>query len=330
MKIGKQILFIILCTFVFIGCSNTPDKVLSQEKMAQLLADIHIGESVVDVERTKFYNDSLRKTVKQSILVKHNVTQEELDSSFSWYGRNIEEYIAVYDRVIEILEEDLTQIGSGVSEKVAVTQEGDSTDIWEGIRHYAINPNSASQYITFSIAKNSHTQNGDYYTWRIKLINNSSPINWGLAVDYADGSTEYIYATAANEGWNNLKLISDSTKSISKVYGYIYATPNELQQLYIDSISLTRMRVDHNIYRQRSGQRLFEYGKKKPNTENDTQNNNDNSKTSIDSKKAIDISPNSIESKGASNQRTTNTPNSNSNPTTIPSPNIKTLKLSNN
>lgn len=332
MKKSKYIFSLILGVTLLVGCNNTPDKVLPQEEMAQLLADIHIGESVVDVERTTFYNDSLRKTVKQSILVKHNVTQEELDSSFSWYGRNIEEYIAVYDRVIEILNEDLTQIGPGIQEKVEIAQEGDSIDVWQDLRHYAINNNSASQYITFSLPKDHHSLKGDYFTWKMKLINNPSPIKWGIAADYSDGSTEYINATVSNEGWNNLKFVSDSTKTLNRLYGYVYIIPNESQQIYIDSISLVRMRVDRNMYRQRVGQKVFEYGKNKKNVQKTEPSNA--STTNNSTNKSSSSSTNSLIDKSASNTakpHQTNSPtkkNSNNNtPSIKPQNEFKSLKL---
>lgn len=286
MTIGKKILPIAIGATLLIGCSSTPDGVLPQEDMAQLLADIHIGESMVDIERTKYYNDSLRKTVKQSILLKHGATQAELDSSFSWYGRNIEEYIAVYDRVIEILNDDLKDIGSGIQEKVGSTQEGDSTDTWQGVRRYMINHNSASQYITFSIPKDRNTEKGDNFSLRMKLINNPSSIKWGIAADYSDGSTEYLNANAINEGWNTLSIVTDSTKSINKIYGYFYVIPKEFEQVYIDSISLIRMRVDRNLYRQRATQKKFEYGKNKNTSDQKNTTDHDNKKGTIDAPKA--------------------------------------------
>ena len=63
-KWGLYILSAIMGITLFSNCSSTPDEVLPQEKMAQLLADIHIGESIVDAERTKYYNDSLKKNGK--------------------------------------------------------------------------------------------------------------------------------------------------------------------------------------------------------------------------------------------------------------------------
>lgn len=278
MKRSRAILSILLGLTIIVGCNSVPDGVLPKEKMAQLLADMHIGESIVDAEHTKYYSDSLKKTVKQSILVGHGVTQEELDSSFAWYGRNIEEYIEVYDRVIEILNEDLTRIGAGKEEKVTISLEGDSVDTWQGTRYYTINHNSASRYITFRLSKDRNWENGDCYIWRMKLINNITPVKWGIVADYADGTTEYTNSTAYNEGWNDIKLITDSTKSLNRIYGYMYVSPKDGEQIYLDSISLVRMRVNRDYYHQRSMQKKFDYGKNKP-TDTDAKKNKSDEKT---------------------------------------------------
>ena len=76
-----------------VSCDSTPDHVIPPEKMARLLADIHIGESVIDANRNQYANDSLKKELKQSVFCKHNVTAQQVDTSFVWYGHNIEKYI---------------------------------------------------------------------------------------------------------------------------------------------------------------------------------------------------------------------------------------------
>ena len=268
MNIIKRIIHIAVFSFVMIGCNSTPSEVLSKEDMAQLLADIHIGESIVDAERTKYYSDSLKKVVKQSILIKHNVTQAQLDTSFAWYGHNIEEYIAVYDRVIEILDADINKLGTISTEKVNISFEGDSVDVWQKTRHYSINANSPSQFITFTLSKDHTWKNGDNYTWRLKLINNFSQPKWGIAADYSDGSSEFTNSSISNEGWNEIHLIPDSTKTLNRVYGYLYATPRDAEIIYLDSISLVRNRSNRSIYRQRFTQRIFEYGKSNSSNKN--------------------------------------------------------------
>ncbi len=266
-KIGKCIISLLFGAIFISGCNSTPDEVLPKEEMAQLLADIHIGESIVDAEHTKYYNDSLKKVVKQSILVKHGVTQAQLDTSFAWYGYNIEEYIAVYDRVIEILDNDIKELGAGKEEHVKISLDGDSVDTWQEINHYNFSRYSPSQFITFNLSKDRYWEKGDFYTWRMKLINNITPLKWGIAADYEDGTSEFINMTISNEGWNEIKLITDSTKSLNRVYGYIFVVPNENEVIYLDSITLVRMRSNKDIYHQRFGQKQFDYGKKNANNE---------------------------------------------------------------
>lgn len=274
MNVIKYILTIIIATLFIVGCNTTPNDVLPKEEMAQLLADIHIGESIVDVERTKYYSDSLKKTVKQSILIKHHVTQDQLDTSFAWYGRNIEEYIAVYDRVIEILDEDIMRLGSSIGDKTMVSLEGDSVDAWQGYRSYSFNNKMASQYISFSLPKDHNWEKGDYYIWRMKLINNISPLKWSLIADYSDGSSDYIASSLSNEGWNEISLISDSTKTLNRIYGYIHVDTKENEIIYIDSISLSRMRLNQDIYKKHSIQHKFEFGKNKKNNTNKSNHEN--------------------------------------------------------
>jgi hypothetical protein len=118
---------------LFAACNSTPDYVLSHEEMTQLLADVHIGESLIDANRQNYKDDSLKKELKQSILHKHNVTAQQLDTSFEWYGHNIEDYIEVYDRVIEILENQ--QANVKVEDGVQLAVAGDSADAWSGVRY---------------------------------------------------------------------------------------------------------------------------------------------------------------------------------------------------
>ena len=85
---------------------------------------------------------------------------------------------------------------------------------------------------------------------------------YGIVADYADGTSEYNNIVTRNNGWTEISLISDSTKKLNRVYGYIYMTPVDNEQIYIDSISLVRMRVDKNIYQKRSYNKTIDYNKK--------------------------------------------------------------------
>ncbi|MDE6239430.1 MAG: DUF4296 domain-containing protein, partial [Muribaculaceae bacterium] len=51
-----------------VSCSSVPGYVIPPDKMASLLADIHVGEAVVDLNRADFRTDSSKSIMLQSVL----------------------------------------------------------------------------------------------------------------------------------------------------------------------------------------------------------------------------------------------------------------------
>ncbi|WP_302063659.1 DUF4296 domain-containing protein, partial [uncultured Duncaniella sp.] len=100
---------ILLFIVMFMSCSRTPDYVISEDKMARLMADIYIGDAVVETEHRTFGNDSLRKVLQQSIYAKHGVTRELVDTSLYWYGHNIQAYMEMCDKTEEILQKRIEE-----------------------------------------------------------------------------------------------------------------------------------------------------------------------------------------------------------------------------
>lgn len=235
------------------GCNSVPGYVIPPDNMAELLADMYTAESIVDINRTSYMTDSMKKVMKQSVYFRHGVTQQQVDTSFVWYGHHIEQYIEVYDKVIEILEKDIAQ-ASANGAKFGVA--GDSVDAWQWSRHYALTKLSPRRIITFNLPKDENWQKGDIYAWAMKSINNRIPLKWGISAEYPDGTIEYCQSDINGEGWNKLQFISDSTQIPLRIAGYIMATGNGSDEnVYLDSISLIRDRIKPGIYHQRYRQR---------------------------------------------------------------------------
>jgi hypothetical protein len=247
---------ICILAFVTVACNKVPDYVIQPEDMAELLADIHTGESVVEIQRVQFQADSLRKYVKQSIYLKHGVTAEQVDTSFVWYGHHIDKYMDVYDRTIEILEDRLKTAGNLEAEELALSISGDSADVWTQAKHLIFTNNSPSNFITFSIKKDSNWEKGDSYAWRIKATNNSDIMTMQLSVEYQDGSIESNTMSLGTDGWHDIKLLTDSTKDAEHIYGYVQVKVPQQSYVVLDSISLVRNRVNSNDY-QRYHQRIY-------------------------------------------------------------------------
>lgn len=245
--------------FCIISCTKLPDGVLDKKEMTSLLVDIHKGESVVETQRGVYASDSMKKVVKQSILLKHGVTQAQLDTSFVWYGNHIEDYLSIYEDVIKHLEDDLKET-KGNKSQTPVFAEGDSIDIWPMSHTYRLSDRDVLRNIVFEIPKDNTWQNGDNYNLQFKLINSRQQVPQIKATIYArydDGRVEFRPSSALNNDWLKVRLVTDSTSQPSVIFGAISYQLEGGENIYLDSVSLVRTRNRRDTYFERNGQRTY-------------------------------------------------------------------------
>lgn len=239
------------------GCNPAPDGVLSPDEMAEVLADIHIGESVSETERRVFNNDSIRRVLKQSILMKHGLNSETFDSSLMWYGQHIDLYTKVYEHVTEILEDRITRLESeGVynaqensreTNLASIEFDGDSVDVWTMARSYMLTDRGPVTQIPFHLTNDNNWEKGDRYIMNLTTHGLKGQLGVTMAVEYFDGSVDYFNSLIAGNGKRNIKLALDSAKNAHYVYGVISSQPVKDSRLFIDSLSLYRVRkAPHN------------------------------------------------------------------------------------
>lgn len=261
------ILGLIVVSWLFSGCDNTPEYVIKEDDMVDLLVDLHKGEGVVDINHSAYRNDSVKKVLKQSIYARHGVTSEQVDTSLVWYGHNIEKYIEIYDKVIERLEaqlKDADVLASG--EKLQVSISGDSVNVWSEKEFYRFFDKSPSNYLKFAFKKDENWENGDVYQWNMYLRNRRSPILLTMVTDYTDGTSDYAYKVLSQDGWVNISLPTDTAKTAKSVYGIASAEPHPGEMMYLDSISLVRTRFSNSSY-MRNSIKTFTNGKKEKKAE---------------------------------------------------------------
>lgn len=252
-----RVIALLLAVVVVSSCSRLPSNVLDKEEMASLLLDIHMGEGLVDLQRSSFYNDSMRKVLKQSIYAKHGVTAEQVDTSFVWYGNHIEDYIEIYDNVIAQLEEDARRAERSAKQTV-VYAAGDSIDVWTLSPTYRINSDLPSKFITFKYDKDDNWQAGDNYTLQLKLLNHrdgDAKASTILVAEYDDGEIEFRNSSAEKAGWIKIRLVTDSTRIPESIYGSITFEPAYGEVIFADSVALVRTRNIPATYNQRGQQR---------------------------------------------------------------------------
>lgn len=99
MRAGILIAFSLI---LFAACTVKPTYVLSEKKMENVLFDLYIAQTEISENTTSLYADSASKRkLLQSVLKKHRITQEKLDTSLVWYNAHIERYMNINKQLTE-------------------------------------------------------------------------------------------------------------------------------------------------------------------------------------------------------------------------------------
>ena len=254
-RIIKLSVIIFLTAILAAACSKVPSRYIQPEEMAQLMADIHTAEAVVESNRGSYMSDSAKLTMKQSVYLKHGVDGEKVDSSLAWYGRNITYYMDVYDRTIEILEQRLAETGSRVAAEEAMSLSGDSVDVWTHPRFISFTRLSPTPVVVFSYRADENWQRGDVYQWRLKGFNVSPQSRWTFVTEYDNGKVEKISRELTRgDGWQHLAFYTDSTVNAVRVAGVIEIGDLGAGDVRLDSVELIRRRVEPANYSHRYDQ----------------------------------------------------------------------------
>ncbi len=109
--------FLVLFFPVFLfSCSqdksiSIPDSVLSEDKMAEVMVEIHLLEATLNISslgRDKASKDIVNPT--SDILKRHHVTKEQYDESFSFYSHTPLLLSEVYLKVLNELSKMQAQV----------------------------------------------------------------------------------------------------------------------------------------------------------------------------------------------------------------------------
>lgn len=107
---------------IYIGCFLTachstiqrhpePDNLISKDKMVLLMTDLMKVEGHIqtrDISVSKYYKTA-QKTGK-SIFKKHKVSENQFEESLKYYGTRQVEMEAIYDDILNILNDELAEI----------------------------------------------------------------------------------------------------------------------------------------------------------------------------------------------------------------------------
>lgn len=247
---SKYSLVFLLLIAIVSGCSKTPNGVLRKSDMADLLVDVYKGEAFIEASSGSYASDSMRKLVKQSVLLAHGVTQQQFDSSLMWYGKHIEDYVEVYKDVESKLskEEDYV-MAEARREGMATMAAGDSVDLWDDGAIRFISHGMSDSTMSFEFVPNSDFMKGDAYQWQFRMLSDDAPLDIFIGADYDDGSMAYLETDFKTKGWNRIRFQTDSTRNLSRIYGIAKLKDGTSENVaLLDSVQLVRTRVNSLNY----------------------------------------------------------------------------------
>lgn len=258
---------LILCAVV--SCDKAPSGVIPESKMEKLIVDLGLADAYIESHFDEFPDDSSRLVLKQSVFMKYGITPEMYDTSLVWYARNMDVYLKVYDNAIGRLqkmrsenpaEANRPQMGGpgGMAAHRTYTAKGDTADIWSGPRRWVFTRGMSHGFITFDFEPDEEYRAGDRYDLQVKVNPMRSTFRLMIAADYSDGGTVYTVRGNCNDGWNNLQLQSDSTRNVSRIYGYIDYNLQGNDIAYVDSMSLVRTHASRETYSAVWGHKVIE------------------------------------------------------------------------
>lgn len=240
----KAIIFLLLLLLVY-GCNHKPKEVLPEDEMVDLLTDLQLAEGYLNSAGP---NSVERDALIASVLKKHGVSQAQLDSTIAYYGRNIDEYYLLYNKV-----ENNIRKKSFNASNVEVNPQAD--DIWPYNRFAALFPNQTSNGITFSFPADN-LESGNTLEWKFRLPN-SEQIDASFGVEYTNGLISLINRNSSNLRGVSIELQTDTSLVAKRIFGSM--TSYELNHLlWVDSIQLVKLPFDSlNYYKIRSQKSIF-------------------------------------------------------------------------
>lgn len=243
-KLHQYGVFLLLGTLL-IACSKVPDDILSEKKMQAVQIDMQLAEAMISIDGKNFPDDSYKEALYQSIFRKHDITEAEYDSSLVWYGRNLDIYMKVYDRVLADLNKQQKDLGD-VQASAAPTTKNDSVDIWPRRPFLTLEPNAIFNGVVFEVKPETNYSSGSSFVlamhvWGMnKEMRNKPEIR--LSVDQGD-TIITVNDKILRDGYHETILRSVPTKQIKRVYGHIFldnADSASYNKIYLDSLNLMK------------------------------------------------------------------------------------------
>lgn len=210
-----------ITALLYTACDNRPDNVLSQNKMADILFEMHKLEGAFTEKSDSIITIQDQKPFYNSILAKYNITQAQFDSSIVWYSKYPKKYERIYDNVIERLAALDQDVKNRIYHPIdSFALKHTKLEIWDTLTNYNFSKDSKRTKLKFEIT-DSTLQYGDKYTLtflqKIAIEDSCTNRHIVIRINYANGIIDSIYHKSHNDDLLKRYCFKISAKQKSKI-----------------------------------------------------------------------------------------------------------------
>lgn len=227
-------------SLLLVACSDKPDGMIPESDLVDLMADMQLAEAYNDVSNGYRTIGENRRKSGAAVLKAHGITPEQLDSTLSWYGRNIDDYQALYDKVDKELNARRKKLLGGGNDT------GNLDDIWPYSPYLVFSPLSGTSSFSFSLPTPALAK-GESVVWKMYTGAQQAP-KLMLGVDYEDGTTDLITRAMNVDRGVSVKIQTDTAKTVRRLYGVVRVPSRSMLPFRLDSIALLKNPYDSTTY----------------------------------------------------------------------------------
>lgn len=240
----RALVSILFCCLL-VACSKTPDGVLKEKKMQYVQRDMVFAEGLISQNPNEYNTPEKKQALYDAVFRKHNITEAVYDSSLMWYGRNLDVYMKVIDRISE----DLKKIESDVNDEIKNAPQGpsrtDSIDIWPLRRNYNFTARNGGNRLAFDIKPVSNYPSGSSFVMAAKVYGVSSEMAYPPVIKLSAEQNDTIITvrdTVKEDGIIKLILKTVPTMQVKRVFGDIHISGLDTidYKIIMDSVNIFR------------------------------------------------------------------------------------------
>lgn len=244
--VSVLVVFLTLCILSACSGDSRPNGVLSPKMMENVMHDYHLAQAM---DKMAEHVDTAQVGAVGTVLKKYGITQEDVDSSLSYYAHHIDDLRKIYDNLNERLTAEAEEMGIRKSQTAnSFSESGDTTDIWQNFRFVTISTAPLNRMTDFEIASDTSFYRRDVFQLQAFIHFMGTPstekkdgVAVGLTVVYANDSVQSSARVIPSSQQFILEVRCDTLQDVKSVYGYMAVSSPTSSPVIIDGIRLLKM-----------------------------------------------------------------------------------------